>query len=281
MYGVSPAYFISTFGPGFGPGEMETALPGLRDLGYEAFQPEAFTASVGEAWTERDSERLGARASEIGLALGPFVAHWLGAQFASQEALVRPCPPRTAARVFEIAAELGCPAVALPLPALAGGEAETGREPLRGSLRRALRAKLGLFAEQADRAGLRLALELLPGNALGGSSAFLDLRAEPGFGKLGLLLDTGHLHVMGEAVAELPFQLGDAVAATHLCDNDGVENLSLSPGDGTLAFGPLLAALRASGYSGGLDVEIVCPAADVAREYRKALAALRAFDAAA
>ncbi len=276
MYGVSPAYFYSSFGPGFRPADILDALPGIRDLGYGAFQPEAFRAEISSAWTGADSGRIADRARDLGLSIGPFVAHWLGSNFATPEALGRRGLPEGTARALEIAAALGGAQVfAVPLPALVldreGGSAHGAAiAAVRAGLRGALVERLGLLAEAARRAGFRPALELLPGNVLGGSAEFRDLLSIPGLENLGLVLDTGHFHAMGEDVPSLPGQLGGAIAATHLCDNDGIENLSRPPGDGTIPFRPLLAALAASGYRGGLDVEIVCPPGDVAREYRKA-----------
>lgn len=286
MYGVSPAYFFSSFGPGFRPSDILDALPGLRALGYEAFQPEAFQAEAAEAWTGGDSARIAARAGDLGLSVGPFVAHWLGAGFSTAESLGSRGLPKGTDRALEIAAALGgAPVFSVPLPPLVlSREGQPARGagsaigPIRTGLRGALIEKLGLLAEAARRAGFRPALELLPGNALGGSAEFRGLLSTPGFGDLGLVLDTGHFHAMGEDVPALPETLGGAIAATHLCDNDGIENLSRAPGAGTIPFRPLLAALTASGYPGGLDVEIVCPPGDVAREYRNALETLRTLE---
>lgn len=285
MYGVSPAYFFSSFGPGFRPSDMESALPGLRDLGYESFQAEAFQAEVAESWTGRDSARLSARARDLGLSVGTFVAHWLGSEFSNPEALGRPGSIPGAPRALEIAVDLGgAPVFAVPLPALAlsgAGSAESGAAALEASrirLRGSLIEKLGALAEAVGQTGFRLALELLPGNVLGGSAEFLNLLSIRGFLGLGLVLDTGHFHAMGEDLPGLPRLLAGTIAATHLCDNDGHVNLSLAPGDGTIPFEALMTALTASGYPGGRDVEIVCPPADLAREYRKALEVLRSYE---
>jgi sugar phosphate isomerase/epimerase len=124
-------------------------------------------------------------------------------------------------------------------------------------------------------AELRLALELLPGNILGGSAAFMDLATEPGFEDLGLLLDTGHFQVMGEAVPELARTLGSRIVATHLCDNDGITNLSLCPGDGTIPFPATIKALGKAGYQGSMDIEIVCPRESVETEYRRAFTRIK------
>lgn len=286
MYGVSPAFFLSSFGPGFRPWDIVRALTSLRDLGYQSFQPEAFQSVAAESWTERDSREIADRARSLGLVTGPFVAHWLGAAFSNPEDVARPGLPAGTERALGIAAALeGAPVFAVPLPALdlsrfgassSSGNASIG--PARAGLKGALIDKLGLLAEAARSSGFRAALELLPGNALGGSAEFRSLLSTRGLEDLGLVLDTGHFHVMGEDVPALPARLAGAVVATHLCDNDGIENLSLAPGAGTIPFRPLLAALAASGYRGGLDVEILCPPGEVSREYGRALTALRTLE---
>ena len=287
MYGVSPAYFVSSFGPGFRPSDIARALPGLRDLGYEAFQPEAFRKEAAESWSPRDSREIKDRARSLGLSTGPFVAHWLGAEFVRPEYLNHSDLPTGVDRALGITSALeGTQVFAVPLPTLdlsrtsvrpCSSNTEIG--PLRAELRGALVDKLGRLAEAVRSAGFRLALELLPGNALGGSEEFRSLLSNRGLEDLGLVLDTGHFHAMGEDVSALPARLAGAVAVTHLCDNDGVENLSLAPGAGTIPFRPLLSALAESGYRGSLDVEIVCPPEAVAREYGRALTALRAMEA--
>lgn len=282
MYGVSPAYFYSSYGPEFRPSDIEAALPGIRELGFENFQPEAFRRDAAESWTERDSASLAARARDLGLSTGPFVAHWLGAEFSTPDALGRRGLTDDAPRALAIASSLGgAPVFSVPLPALAlPGAAGTALDRVRAELRGALVEKLGLLAEAAREAGFRPALELLPGNVLGGSAEFLNLRSIPGLENLGLVLDTGHFHAMGEDVPALPSRMGGSIAATHLCDNDGIENLSLAPGAGNIPFRPLLVELAASGYAGSLDLEIVCAPGDVTREYRNALKTLRGMEAA-
>ncbi len=280
MYGVSPAYFYSSYGPEFRPSDIEAALPGIRDLGFETFQPEAFRAEIAAAWTGTDSESLASRARDLGLSVGPFVAHWVGAEFSTPDALGRRGLTDDVPRALAIASALGCaPVFSVPLPSLPGA-AGTVLDRVRAELRGALVEKLGLLAEAAREAGFRPALELLPGNVLGGSVEFLNLRSIPGLQNLGLVLDTGHFHAMGEDVPALPSRMGGSIAATHLCDNDGIENLSLAPGAGNIPFRPLLAELAASGYAGNLDLEIVCAPGDVAREYRNALKTLRGMEAA-
>jgi fructoselysine 3-epimerase len=74
--------------------------------------------------------------------------------------------------------------------------------------------------------------------------------------RLGLLLDTGHLHVNGEDLAAGVQKLGPVLGHVDLDDNDGSADAHLAPGQGTLDFGPFAAALRASSYAGYISVEL-------------------------
>lgn len=264
MLGVSPAYFVSIFGVDFGPQETATGLDALRRIGYRSFQAEVFNPEALGLWTPSSIRELRAAAADAGLACGAFVAHFLG----------RPMAELGYARVLELmdqaerslaaAAELGCRGPwALPLiPSRAGTEAQ------------ALEALLSALAERCAAYGFGLCIELLPGNALGGLAEFIGLASKPGLEALTLLLDTGHLWVMGEDMGRLPDGLAGKIGAVHLCDNDGVENLSLPPGRGTIPFSRFIPELRRLGFDAPLDIEVVCPADQAISAYTEAFEAV-------
>ena len=311
MIGVSPAYFLSRCGPGFGPAEVISGLPYLAANGYASYQAEVFLESALHLWTGDAARMVAAAAQYNGLSCSAFVAHFLGGVFSSPARLSQGLPldqTRTAIRIASAvtagsAAEPGndpcstredsrkvdranaAPGTGhgnrvfvVPLPAFvrqekpggtgSGGQPGIMSEP---AFRHILQTLLAL----CHRADLNLALELLPGNVLGGSAEFMNLNTEPGFADLGLLLDTGHFWAMGERVQDLPSMLGSRIIATHLCDNDGRTNLSLCPGDGTIPFQATLKALGMAGYTGSLDLEIVCPEDQVEAEYRRGLVQFR------
>ncbi|HSM90777.1 MAG TPA: sugar phosphate isomerase/epimerase, partial [Desulfobacterales bacterium] len=83
----------------------------------------------------------------------------------------------------------------------------------------------------------------------------------------GLNFDTGHAWACKENLYLIPAKLGPRIIGTHLCDNFGHENLSLRPGAGSIDWTRLVAALKACGYNGPWDIEIVCPPNSVAEEY--------------
>jgi sugar phosphate isomerase/epimerase len=94
---------------------------------------------------------------------------------------------------------------------------------------------------------------------------------------LGLNFDSGHAWACRKLVPALPFELAGRVFGTHLGDNCSTENVKLPPGKGTIPWAPLLRNLRAAGYTGSLDIEIGCPAAEVEDQYRAGLEFLRSL----
>lgn len=299
MTGVSPAYFLSRSGPGFGPADMVSGLPFLAETGYGAFQAEVFIDSILPLWTEVATKAVADTARTNGLRCSAFVAHFIGTVFSSGKALSQGLPLVQTKAAVAIASSIissivvtkddkpgnnqaddrsGSRVFVVPLPAFAWPEAPgtpgTGEkhDAECASRFRDIIETLSALCSSED---LLLALELLPGNILGGSSGFLGLVTEPGFADLGLLLDTGHFWAMREAVQDLPLTLRSRIVATHLCDNDGIVNLSLCPGDGTIPFPAMVKALGAAGYAGSLDLEIVCSRDSVETEYRRAFSRFR------
>lgn len=84
----------------------------------------------------------------------------------------------------------------------------------------------------------------------------LRMVGEIGDPQLGILLDTGHLHVNGEDLAEGVAKLGPLLGHVDLDDNDGSADSHLVPGAGTIDFAPFVAALKASGYDGFVAAEL-------------------------
>ncbi|PKL08291.1 MAG: hypothetical protein CVV51_09670 [Spirochaetae bacterium HGW-Spirochaetae-7] len=272
MIGVSPAYFLSRHGPSFGPREIERSLPFLADSGYDSFQAEVVQETFLDAWNGRSSAEVNAQAGTLGLRCSAFVAHFLCESFSSMAALLEPFNEDSLKRALAIASSFtGNKVFAVPL--LPVKEVV----PRSSAMEKALEDKLGLLLGTAGAAGFQLALELVPGNVLGGSSKFLRLVGKPGLGDMRLLLDSGHFWVMGESLGSLPDALVSRIVATHLCDNDGIENLSLCPGDGTVPFADLVDGLVASGYPGSFDIEIVCAGGVVGPEYRKAITRVKSM----
>lgn len=281
MIGVSPAYFFSLHGTTFGLGDIIGDLPTLSSMGFEGFQAEIFDVAAGSAWTEQAVRDLNGASRAAGMTCTAFVAHFLGSSFVSRSALEAFSVNDTVRRAIDTAAGIaGNRVFALPLPAFSSPGEQVASSPATagGAVSSLIHEALASLAVAVEAAGLGLALELMPGNAVGGSAAFLELCRTPGFEELGLVFDTGHFWVMGEDAGSLPGLFGGRMVATHLCDNDGLINLSLCPGDGSVPFDRIAEGLAESAYSGSLDVEIVCPPGRVHDEYARAVGNLRLME---
>ncbi len=282
MIGISPAYFFSLHGTGFGPNSIMEDLPVLSSMGYEGFQTEIFDVGAVSGWTKEAISDLNSASQAAGMKCTAFVAHFLGSSFASYDALEDFSVNDTVQHAIEAAAGIeGNTVFALPLPAFTGSgdPVHTHYRVTESRPSSSLLSKtLCSLVVAVEASGMQLALELMPGNALGGSTAFLGLCQETSFEKLGLVFDTGHFWAMGEDVASLPVFLGDRIIATHLCDNDGLTKLSLCPCDGAVPFDQTSEGLAASAYGGSLDVEIVCPADKLHTEYKRAVPLLQQME---
>jgi fructoselysine 3-epimerase len=97
-----------------------------------------------------------------------------------------------------------------------------------------------------------------------------------GHSNLGVVLDNGHSHVVGESAVQAITIAQDRLFHVHVDDNNGLRDQHLVPGQGTFDFEPFLEALDKAGYHGYLCVELSWdmtidpdPAAIQALEYLK------------
>jgi len=79
---------------------------------------------------------------------------------------------------------------------------------------------------------------------------------ELGYASLGILLDTGHGHVVGESAIEAVRAIGDRLFHVHVDDNNGLRDEHLIPGDGSFDFEGFIDALEEVGYDGFLSAEL-------------------------
>jgi sugar phosphate isomerase/epimerase len=279
MYGVSPAFVLSGRGENFSSEDFCACLERIASLGFDAFQPELFHAERLPEWLNGGARRVAARSRALGLTASQFVAHFMMPRFASAAALRSDEGREELKKVAELAACFeGCRIITLPIgpwqyaPHL--GEEASAQPELSGRFH----DKLAGLLEIAAAAGFYLALEILPYSFLAGSEGFLRLHHALGSERLGLNLDTGHLWACKEPLPLLPERLTGLIFGTHLCDNGGGENLSLAPGRGSIDWPALLGALKRSGYTGSLDLEIRCPPEELESAYSAGLSSLKALD---
>jgi sugar phosphate isomerase/epimerase len=119
----------------------------------------------------------------------------------------------------------------------------------------AARRSIDEIAPLAARAGVRLTLEVIP-NALSTAVALTSLLEQDLEGlDLGICLDYGHAHLMGD-LGEAIEQLAGHLWTTHVHDNDGRRDEHLVPFAGSIDWDAALMATQKVGYEGPLMLEL-------------------------
>ncbi len=114
--------------------------------------------------------------------------------------------------------------------------------------------------------GVRLAIENLPHHRT--PNEYFDImfeRFEPEF--VGLCYDSGHAALTGQH--DLIARHGDRLLVTHLHDNDGESDQHLLPGKGKIDWARELVAIKQSGYSGTINLEVALPDGEPLEEFCK------------
>ena len=269
IIGVSPAYFISRFGDRFSADQMAEGLEDVAAMGFDGFQPEVFHRSALSAWQQRGAALVAGQAKAFGLRATQFVAHFMLHAFSAPDGLDSDPPLEDMQAVIDIVSHFDdCRIITIPLGAFATSEPGPSGRLTDGFGR--FRDIIGHLAQAVTAADCRLALEIMPGSIIGGIEGFMRLSADLGPHVLGLNFDTGHAWVAGEDVLRIPDRVGPQILGTHLCDNFGHDNLSLCPGQGSIAWPRLVQALAAADYGGAWDMEIICPPERCREEYAQA-----------
>jgi protein FrlC len=229
---------------------QRTAAAGFDGIDIWGGRPHAYRRDL----SEREIAALRQLIRDEGLAVASFIP----AQFRYPTSL---CSPNQTVRQdsvryiqdsIETAAALGAPIVSVcPGHTLYGQSKEDGIQCLSESL--------WAITEFAARHTIRIAIEpadkyetdLLPT-----CTDSLELIERLGYENLGVLLDNGHAHVVGESAADVVRLLGDKLFHVHVDDNDGVRDQHLVPGEGNFEFPPFIAALQGAGYDGYLAAEL-------------------------
>lgn len=126
----------------------------------------------------------------------------------------------------------------------------SGQKPGNGdNSRDAARRSVEALHEMAERAGVRLALEVIP-NALSTPEALVTLIEDDLDGlNAGICLDVGHAHILGDLADAIEACSGHIVT-THLHDNRGKGDDHLAPGEGTIDWPASLMGFQKVGYDG-------------------------------
>jgi len=172
-------------------------------------------------------------------------------------------------RAVDIAQQLGAEAVSLW-----SGAAEPGT-PERIQWKRLL-AGCKALADYAGPRGVRLAFEPEPGMFIDTMPRFAELHEQVQHPALGLTLDIGHLHCLGEVpIADHVRRWRDWLWNIHIEDMRRGVHDHLMFGEGEIDFAPVLAALREIDYAGGVHVELSRHSHDAVETARRALIFLK------
>ncbi len=122
---------------------------------------------------------------------------------------------------------------------------------------RRLTEGLHLVLEYADRKNVKIGFEPEPGMLIDTMASFSDLVEQIESPRLGLTLDLGHLHCLGETpIEDHLYRWADRLVNVHLEDMKVGVHEHLMFGEGEIDFGPVLAALAEIEYQGGMHVEL-------------------------
>ena len=118
-----------------------------------------------------------------------------------------------------------------------------------------VRESLERIAERAEKAGVRLAIEVIP-NDLSRAGAIVELvEDELELPQAGICLDFGHAELLGDLVDAVEEASG-LIVTTHVHDNRGTDDDHLVPFEGTIDWAAALTAMQKVGYEGTLMFEI-------------------------
>jgi len=126
------------------------------------------------------------------------------------------------------------------------------------------RESFAAIARVAGEQGVKVAVEHMfdEGGGVHGHRRFggsvddvLELCAQVGSDHLGICFDTSHGHLMGMNLPECIRRCGDRLWALHVSDNYGDVDRHYIPGNGSIEWGPVVAALKEIGYNGPFVLE--------------------------
>jgi protein FrlC len=150
------------------------------------------------------------------------------------------------------AAAMGISLVSVcPGHSLNGQGAVDGWERLKDSLARLCSFAVGRNIRVALEPADRYETDLV--NTVGDAARMI---AEVDCANLGVLLDSGHVHVTRETMAEAFQNAADRLYHIHIDDNNGMRDQHLVPGNGSLDFAEFFELVRKFNYTGYLCAEL-------------------------
>jgi sugar phosphate isomerase/epimerase len=153
-------------------------------------------------------------------------------------------------RAIDVAAELQSDCVSLWSGVV---RHSIGRDQARAHLTSGLQRVM----EYAERREVVVGFEPEPGMLIDTMASFDQLLQGIDSAWLGLTLDVGHLHCLGEApIAQVIHLWRDKLVNVHIEDMRAGVHEHLMFGEGEMDFPPIITALAETGYDGGVHVEL-------------------------
>jgi len=234
---------------------LEHVLPVVARAGYEGIdlwggRPHVFRSDLGPPRLRA----LRRQAADLGLEIASVMPAFYRYPFSltTNDERIRQDSVDYVKESIDNAVQLGATNVlAVPGMSLHGQGREDARARMTDSL--------ATIAETAAAAGVRIGLEAVNryvSDLVVNASDALRLIRPLGRANLGVVLDSGHIHLAGQTGEEEVRTAGALLHQVHLNDNDGTKHQGLVPGDGSFDFRPLLTALFERRYQGFLSVEL-------------------------
>lgn len=110
--------------------------------------------------------------------------------------------------------------------------------------------------QYADSRDVSIGFEPEPGMLIDTMASYGELVERVDSSRLGLTLDIGHLHCLGEPIEPAIVQWSDRLLNVHLEDMRVGVHDHLMFGEGEIDFPPVMSALKKVGYTGGVHVEL-------------------------
>jgi fructoselysine 3-epimerase len=239
------------------------ALRGIKRAGFEGVEiladtPHAYPDAMDDALTnevKRELESLQLTVSNINVNCS--FGYWADAppepyfepSLISPNAKHRADRTRLILRALEFARDVGAANISITSGRMLGGMPP---EPAAKQFAESIRPIL----DRADRLGVNVGIECEPGLYLEFVSELREWIDRLGHPRLGANLDVGHSQVIGESIPDVVRLLGDRIWNLHVEDIPGRKHYHMIPGQGTLDWQALKAALVEVGYPRFLTVEL-------------------------
>ena len=269
--GCSPAYCFAHFAEGLTYDDLVWAIKRVAELGFAGLQLETYASDQVAFYTAEHICEIRDLYQDLGLESSQFIIHSAKSGVSSADEAAWQAALNEVKRLVDVCHKLevihtvNVPA-SPPTECVASFyETYPGAVQPKLELPQAYRWQdfwkryvehVAQVAELVESAGMRFGIEAVPYGIVSNSDSMLRLFESLPEHRLGVIIDTGHMHFLREPFGLLCDKFAGRIYGTHINDNDGSVDDHNRPGEGTIDWLGLLRALQQSGYEGPLDLEI-------------------------